>query len=343
MSRFTKHYLFCFLVCFVALGANGCARAVLDSDNTPEPVTNDVAESDLGRPQPDAERPDISIDVANDTSSAEVDDFTEADGLIEGGDLVDVGEPDAADEPTDADGLTDISDSNGSDDVTDVGDSVSEDVSTETDTSVATSDLIEAGDVVSDDVGTVTLSLSVDGVNATCSGDNGSATASPSGGTAPYEYSWSNGQSSQAATGLGHGTYEATVTDANGGSASDSTSIAVSCSSACGNDNSDFIDVTPDSCPGSASDTLLWAGEYDEVFVIEGNTYTFSTCSDSDFDTQLTVYDSDGNLLAYNDDSCGLQSEIVLAPSFTDTVRVVLDQYRCVSNETFMTLVVSCE
>ncbi len=45
---------------------------------------------------------------------------------------------------------------------------------------------------------------------------DGSATATPSGGTAPYTYLWSNGQTGQTATGLAGGTYTCTVTDANG-------------------------------------------------------------------------------------------------------------------------------
>ena len=42
------------------------------------------------------------------------------------------------------------------------------------------------------------------------------ATATPSGGASPYTYLWSDGQTSQTATGLVAGTYTCTVTDANG-------------------------------------------------------------------------------------------------------------------------------
>jgi gliding motility-associated-like protein/uncharacterized repeat protein (TIGR01451 family) len=47
-------------------------------------------------------------------------------------------------------------------------------------------------------------------------GTNGTASAIPSGGTAPYTYSWSNGLTTALITGLAAGTYTCTITDANG-------------------------------------------------------------------------------------------------------------------------------
>ncbi|MBI1287084.1 MAG: tandem-95 repeat protein [Flavobacteriales bacterium] len=47
-------------------------------------------------------------------------------------------------------------------------------------------------------------------------GCNGSATANPTGGTGPYTYLWSDGQTTQTATGLCAGIYTVTITDANG-------------------------------------------------------------------------------------------------------------------------------
>src|SRR5690606_36417322 len=50
-----------------------------------------------------------------------------------------------------------------------------------------------------------------------CSGgSNASALASASGGTSPYSYSWSNGQTFAKATGLSAGSHYLSITDANG-------------------------------------------------------------------------------------------------------------------------------
>ncbi len=54
-------------------------------------------------------------------------------------------------------------------------------------------------------------------VNVLCFGDaTGEATVTVEGGTAPYTYSWDNGQTEATATGLVAGDYVVTVTDANG-------------------------------------------------------------------------------------------------------------------------------
>lgn len=48
------------------------------------------------------------------------------------------------------------------------------------------------------------------------SGNDGSATVTPSGGNGGYAYLWSNGQTTQTATGIAAGTYSVTVTDSLG-------------------------------------------------------------------------------------------------------------------------------
>ncbi|MBL0050354.1 MAG: hypothetical protein IPP29_01925 [Bacteroidetes bacterium] len=47
-------------------------------------------------------------------------------------------------------------------------------------------------------------------------GSNGSVTAQPLGGTAPYSYVWSTGATTQTISSLAAGTYTVTITDANG-------------------------------------------------------------------------------------------------------------------------------
>jgi gliding motility-associated-like protein len=54
-------------------------------------------------------------------------------------------------------------------------------------------------------------------VDALCFGSaDGTASIDMSGGTAPFSYAWSNGDTDATATGMGTGTYEVTVTDVNG-------------------------------------------------------------------------------------------------------------------------------
>ncbi len=60
------------------------------------------------------------------------------------------------------------------------------------------------------------LSASASATSETSAGgNNGTATASPTGGTAPYSYEWSNAGLTAAITGLAPGTYTVSVTDAN--------------------------------------------------------------------------------------------------------------------------------
>lgn len=61
------------------------------------------------------------------------------------------------------------------------------------------------------------LSVAMSKTDATCANNDGTATATPSGGTAPYSYAWSpGGQTTQTATGLSAATYTCVVTDNNG-------------------------------------------------------------------------------------------------------------------------------
>ncbi len=57
------------------------------------------------------------------------------------------------------------------------------------------------------------LTVATSGINVSCfGGNNGTATATPSNGTAPYTYAWSNGGTIQTISNLTAGTYTVTVT-----------------------------------------------------------------------------------------------------------------------------------
>jgi len=77
-------------------------------------------------------------------------------------------------------------------------------------------------------VGTTTTSLTLTVTpiaNTSCGTPNGSASVSASGGTAPYNYAWSNGASTASISGLAAGAYSVTVFDANGCSGTNSTTV----------------------------------------------------------------------------------------------------------------------
>ena len=97
------------------------------------------------------------------------------------------------------------------------------------------------------------LNVIASSTGANCSSGTGTATASAGCGTIPYTYVWSNGQTSQTATGLTPGNYTVTVTDST--SATATTTVTVNNTTF----NSNFS-VTPVKCfggnTGSATITI---------------------------------------------------------------------------------------
>lgn len=104
--------------------------------------------------------------------------------------------------------------------------------------------------------------------------------------------------------------------------------FASSANAQCSNNNSPYGFISSLN-PGQTSTVFcMYGGEYATVGVVSGATYVFSTCGGS-WDSQLTIYSSTGQFLAYNDDACGLQSEITWTATFTGQVRVLLDRFFC--------------
>ena len=77
-----------------------------------------------------------------------------------------------------------------------------------------------------------TLSANISSMTASCGNCDGSATASPSGGTAPYTYLWNdpNNQFNAVATGLCPGTYSVVITDAAGCTSTNTVTIGTGAS-----------------------------------------------------------------------------------------------------------------
>jgi gliding motility-associated-like protein len=108
----------------------------------------------------------------------------------------------------------------------------------------------------------------------------------------------------------------------------------------CPNDNTFSLNATPP-CPGTQTVSNVSGGTSYTVDVITGNTYTFSTCGNTAFDTQITVYNG-GTVIGYNDDACGLQSEVTWTATFTGTITVLVDQFNCQNTGTGAQLVIEC-
>lgn len=109
----------------------------------------------------------------------------------------------------------------------------------------------------------------------------------------------------------------------------------------CANDNT--LNATIDASSittGTTLSTCTFGGEYLLITNMQsGSTYTFETCGDTGFDTQLTIFnDASGAVVGFNDDFCGLQSSVSFV-SDGSSVRVSLDQFNCQDNTTCMTIV----
>ena len=143
------------------------------------------------------------------------------------------------------------------------------------------------------------LSASALVVDASCFGlSDGEITILPTGGTPPYNYSWSNGQNSQALTNVPIGTYTCTITDNNGcvayatGTVNQpqqltltSSSVATSCFG--------YLDGTATAIPsgGTAPYTYNWSNGQNTQQAINliAGTYSVVVTDDNNCVEELTI------------------------------------------------------
>lgn len=131
--------------------------------------------------------------------------------------------------------------------------------------------------------------VTLDATNPTCGGfTNGSITANPSGGWAPYTFQWSNGATSQTISGLAAGTYSVTATDMDLG-------YAVATVTLTAPPQTDAEIVIDDICSGNGNVTIEATGGVAPYTYNWGDGYTAPTRTGLAVNTQYCVTVLDAN------------------------------------------------
>ncbi|MDX2001634.1 MAG: PKD domain-containing protein [Chitinophagales bacterium] len=145
------------------------------------------------------------------------------------------------------------------------------------------------------------LSVSVGGTNPGCGLNNGLATASATGGTGSYSYLWSNNATTSILNNLGAGTYSVIVTDANGCTATASTTL----SSPSG--PSLTTSSTPVSCGGTADGSAT-------VNVVSGQTpYTYSWSNGQTSATNAGIAAGSYTVTVSDGNNCSTSATVVVS------------------------------
>lgn len=147
-------------------------------------------------------------------------------------------------------------------------------------------------------------------VNVNCfNNSNGSAIATANGGTAPYTYSWSNGNSTNSISGVAGNEYSITVTDANNCKANATVTInepanllasANTYNSTCYNSDNGWIDLTVTG--GTQPYSFNWTNSAttEDITALSPNTYTVTIIDDNGCQTTATESTSEPNQIAIN-------------------------------------------
>ena len=135
--------------------------------------------------------------------------------------------------------------------------------------------------------------LSDTSTKETCGNANGTGTITPTGGSAPYTFLWSNGQTGQTATGLAAGTYIVTVTD--NGSCSDTISV--------------FVDSVSAPVASIAGTTTVCTGGSAILTASGGTSYLWST---SETTSSITVSPSSTTIYIVTvTNTCGSDTALI--------------------------------
>ncbi|MFK7773644.1 MAG: SdrD B-like domain-containing protein, partial [Saprospiraceae bacterium] len=127
------------------------------------------------------------------------------------------------------------------------------------------------------------LILTIDSDGGGCAGVSGTATANVDGGMMPYQYAWSNGQTTSTISNLTEGTYTVTITDNNGCTIEDEVTISSSSNLIVSIDKTDVGcylgtdgTATASVIGGQPDYTYLWNnGETNATIInLEAGTYT---------------------------------------------------------------------
>lgn len=165
------------------------------------------------------------------------------------------------------------------------------------------------------------ISLSISGTNVSCNGGtDGTASVTASGGTPPYTYLWSGGQTSASISGIAAGTHDVSVTDANGCSMSASTVVSEPAAI------SITVTVTDESCMASGDGAISLS--------ISGGTAPYSYSWSNGSTSQTISGLSAGNYVVTITDANGctaMANGTVSAPTVLSVSSVVSD-VTCNSN-----------
>ncbi len=158
--------------------------------------------------------------------------------------------------------------------------------------------------------------------------EDGTATANPMGGTTPYSYEWSNGETTQTITDLAPGDYDVTVMDDNGCTAEQTVTVAEFICPTLSLESSQFDNTCYDECDGEITITNVVNG-------IAPYTYAWSDGQTTQTATGLCVGDYD--VTVTDSKNCSVVSEtftITEPEELTATTTATGETYNNANNGT---------